>query len=204
MNNHKGVLSVRFKVILALLATYAVVAVIRFPNMGSPRAARPSRSNDVLADDGPITARAPAPPAPRSEPRPRRELAPDVTENSGVVSEPARQAAIVDGAPYAFDGESGDPFVDQKISAIREQWERESDDPTWSEQARGETLALFAEHHVPGELLHDVRCRRTVCRISVDATDRLRMAGLAQHLTDNVPSAYFSIVEDQAFAYVPR
>jgi hypothetical protein len=193
------------KILAALLALYAFIALVPLSESEPPRAHAARAPEEAPASEPRVT---PVVPVPRPERRPDPPAA--IAANVARARERplAQQSSVTneaaDDEPEVFDGPPPDPFVDQKITAVREQWERESDDLEWSKKAREETIALFAKQQLPEELLHDVRCRRTVCRIAVDATDPMRMAGLAQHLQDKVPDAYFSVIEDEAFAYVPR
>jgi len=63
--------------------------------------------------------------------------------------------------------ESDDELHPDNFVALQQQWERESDDPMSSEAQRAELTSLFEELQLPNELIRDIRCRPSVCRIAV-------------------------------------
>lgn len=177
---------IKLQIAIALLALYGAAAWLR-----------PS-SSDARAN-----ARANADP-PRTE-----DAAPEPPVRAAPV-----QLEIARAKPVPYVGREVQPrppealsVSDVAIARMRERWESEHDDPEWSDNERATANALFDLFALPEDLLLDVSCRTTVCRIAVDTHDIGRFVGLAQHLRDEEYPIAVTLGDDtsgQAVAYLPR
>lgn len=201
-------LSRRSKFALTLVASYALIALatlVEWPREASPTSVTEDDSAHEPSSQ-PIV-----PTTASAAPRPVRTLAGPKQQRTGATKptsvstspEPA-EVAMNNDSIETLVGAPPDPQLDDKLAEFERQWQSESDDPRWTEVERNSAAQLFAKLSVPEELLRDVRCRRSLCRITLDANDPLRLAGLASHVSESDSSIKFRMQDGEAFAYLQR
>lgn len=208
----KTALSKRAQIGVSLLALYALVALAAL--VQSPRkSALPPTAPEALVQSNEPTPIGTAATAPRPAHNARTGVNPNTRPRERDVRRASPGAATqVEGAEVMTGTDATDPLgdpapdlnIDQKLADMERQWQNESDDPRWTVRERANTIDVLSRMQVPAEVLRDVRCRSSLCRITVDAADPMRLAGLAGYLSHQDPPVSFRIQDGQAFAYVPR
>ena len=200
----------RIKLITALLALYIAGALIPIGGDHAMPARRAPAANEAATrPPAPIAPIAPIAPRPTRPTRPRAPAFAEPQPARAPQAEPVEPLAhgspsFAQPATIETEAPSGGPPPPDEFAALELQWQRESDDVRGSEAQRAKLMTLFDELQLPGELIRDVRCRRSVCRFAIEASDMLRLAGLAGRVQASDPPVSFRVQDGQAFAYVPR